>query len=165
MTSSSAGKRSNPLSYKDVWVQGRRGPTMRVYHSAAGLSMERVASTDFDNDGRMDLLVVDSDGPPLLLHNETQTPAHWLGVRLVGVRSNHDAVGAMITLEAGGLKQTRRCGTDGSYLSASDPRVHFGLGNASRAASVSVRWPSGATTTLHDVEADRYVLVREPESR
>ncbi|MBV9866063.1 MAG: CRTAC1 family protein [Abitibacteriaceae bacterium] len=120
-----------------------------------------LAVGDYDNDGRVDVLIVDSEGPPLLLHNESPNSAHWLGLRLIGSRSNRDAIGAEVAVEAGGLKQTRRCGTDGSYLSASDPRVHFGLNTATVASTVTVRWPTGQRSTLHNVNADHYVTLRE----
>ena len=121
-----------------------------------------LAVGDYDNDGRVDVLIVDSEGAPLLLHNESQPTGHWLGLRLIGSRSNRDAIGATVTLLAGGLKQTRRCGTDGSYLSASDARVHFGLGTATAATAITVRWPSGAISHLRQVNANQYLTLREP---
>ena len=89
-----------------------------------------LAIGDFDNDGRVDALVVDSEGAPLLLHNESAPVGHWLSLKLGGTRSNRDGIGALVTVTAGGLTQTRLCHTDGSYLSASDVRVHVGLGQA-----------------------------------
>jgi len=118
---------------------------------------------DYDNDGRVDALVVDGEGAPLLLHNETKTTAGWLSCRLVGAKSNRDGVGALVTVASGGIKQTRRCGTDGSYLSASDKRVHFGLGTGKPPASVKVniKWPSGAKNTYAAVPIGRVVTLRE----
>jgi hypothetical protein len=109
----------------------------------------------------VDALVVDNEGSPVLLHNES-AGGHWLSVKLVGRGRNRDAVGAIVTLEAGTLRSVRRCGTDGSYLSASDGRVHFGLGRAT-SARLSVRWPGGAVTRHVDVPADRFVVLREEE--
>jgi len=123
-----------------------------------------LATGDFDNDGRVDLLVVDSEGAPLLLHNQTAGSGHWLGVKLIGARSNRDGYGATLKVEAGGLHLLQRCGTDGSYLSASDRRVHFGLGNAARADLLTVQWPSGSKTVLRDIPADRYITVQEGAS-
>ena len=122
-----------------------------------------LAVGDFDNDGKVDALVVDSQGVPLLLHNECRTSGHWLSFTLVGTRSNRDGYGASVTVVAGALTQTRWCHADGSYLSSSDKRVHVGLGTATVAQSVTVRWPSGAVTALRDVPADRQITVREGE--
>ena len=121
-----------------------------------------LATGDYDNDGRVDAVIVDDRGAPLLLQNRSAAPErHWLSLKLVGTKSNRDGVGAVVTAETGGLKQTRRCGTDGSYLSASDRRVHIGLGAATSAATVTVRWPSGLVSVLRDVPAGRVVLVKE----
>ncbi|HLK58361.1 MAG TPA: CRTAC1 family protein, partial [Chthonomonadaceae bacterium] len=120
-----------------------------------------LAIGDFDNDGRMDLLVVDSEGKPLLLHNQVQSANHWLGVRLIGTRSNRDGYGAILRLQAGGLRQTRLCHADGSYMSSSDPRVHFGLGSAARVEELIVQWPSGQTDRLSSIPVDRYITLRE----
>jgi len=131
---------------------------------AAPIVGRGLATGDFDNDGRVDLLVVDSEGAPLLLHNRTAGSGHWLGVRLIGARSNRDGYGATLKVEAGSLHLMQRCGTDGSYLSASDRRVHFGLGNAARADLLTVQWPSCSKTVLRDIPADRYITVQEGPS-
>lgn len=119
-----------------------------------------LAVGDYDNDGKVDVLIVDDQGAPLLLHNESQTGAHYLSVRLQGSKSNRDGVGVLVTIEANGQKQVRRCGTDGSYMSASDKRVHFGLGTATT-ATVTVHWPDGTVDTLRDLSADEIVVVQE----
>ncbi|MBV9848346.1 MAG: CRTAC1 family protein [Armatimonadetes bacterium] len=120
-----------------------------------------LAIGDYDNDGKVDVLIVDSQGAPLLLHNESRVSGHWLSFALIGTRSNRDGYGASVTVTAGGLTQTRWCHADGSYLSSSDKRVHVGLGAATVAQSVTVRWPSGAVTTLRNVPADRQLTVQE----
>jgi len=120
-----------------------------------------LATGDYDNDGREDVLVVDSDGRPLLLHNESAPVGHWLSVRLEGTRSNRDGLGALLTAVADGHSLLRQCHTDGSYLSASDRRVHFGLGDAARVETLTVRWPSGRQDVLKDISADRAIVVRE----
>jgi hypothetical protein len=120
-----------------------------------------LAVGDYDNDGKVDALIVDGEGPPLLLHNVTHNANHWLSVRLIGTRSNRDGLGALVTVESGGHKLLRRCATDGSYLSASDRRVHFGLGNAAGNVRVTVRWPSGRTESFGDIAIDRIVTLRE----
>ena len=145
------------------------GPSQRLANvsEAAGADVAKpilgrgLAVGDFDNDGRVDVLLVDSQGAPVLLHNECRVNGHWLSFTLVGTKSNRDGYGASVTVTAGGLTQTRWCHADGSYLSSSDKRVHVGLGAATVAQSVTVRWPSGMVTDLHDVPADRQVTVRE----
>ena len=120
-----------------------------------------LATGDFDNDGRIDLLIVDSEGEPLLLHNETTQTGHWLGLQLEGTKSNRSGYGARVTVEAGGRKLVRYCRADGSYLSSSDSRVHIGLGAASKVDKVEIHWPSGKTDILTECAIDSYVKVRE----
>jgi hypothetical protein len=121
-----------------------------------------LAVGDYDNDGRADLLIGNGEGEPLLLHNESDTPNHWLRVSLVGRRGNRDGVGARVWVTTGAATQMREAGTGGSYLSASDPRILFGLGAATRVDRLRVRWPSGVTSSLADLPADRAVTIREP---
>jgi len=128
---------------------------------AAPLVGRGLAVGDFDNDGRVDALVVDSEGAPLLLHNESAPVGHWLSLKLAGTRSNRDGIGALVTVTAGGLTQTRLCHTDGSYLSASDVRVHVGLGEAAVAQTVTVRWPSGQRDIFRHVQANKFLLAQE----
>ena len=154
-----------------------RQPT-QLFHNGAGQRFDDISQTacaalqtpivgrglavgDYDNDGRIDALVVDSEGRPLLLHNESKTPNHWLGVKLIGTKCNHDGIGAMLTLEANGQKFLRRCATDGSYLSASDVRVHFGLGATHGPLTLHIRWPDGTQQTVSHLTPDRYQTIRE----
>jgi len=120
-----------------------------------------LAVGDYDNDGRVDVLVVDSEGRPLLLHNESRPAGRWLGVRLVGTRSNRNGYGALLMAKVGNRTLLRQCQTGGSYLSASDPRVHFGLGRAKRVDRLTIRWPGGQVDTFKNLTADRYVTIRE----
>lgn len=121
-----------------------------------------LAVGDFDNDGLIDALVVDSEGAPLLLHNVTQHAGHWAGFRLIGTgKSNRDAYGAIVTVEITGRKLMRQCQSAGSYLSASDPRVHFGLGKATVLDRVTVVWPDGKRQQWEHLKADRYVTLTE----
>ncbi len=124
-----------------------------------------LAVGDFDNDGRVDALVVDSEGSPLLLHNESTPVGHWLSLTLTGTKSNRDGIGALVTATAGGLTQTRLCHTDGSYLSASDKRVHLGLGKATRVERLRIQWPSGRTDTWRDLRADRSLTLGEGDGK
>jgi len=119
-----------------------------------------LASGDVDNDGRIDALVVDSEGAPLLLRNETSGGGAWAGVQLRGRRCR-DAYGAMLVAEAGGRRLLRHCHADGSYMSSSDPRVLFGLGGARQIDRLTVRWPGGRTTVHQNLAAGRYHLIAE----
>ena len=120
-----------------------------------------LATGDYDNDGRVDALVVDSEGEVLLLHNETPKAGHWLLLRLIGHRGNRDGYGAEVTLETTQRKLFRHCHADGSFLSSSDPRLHFGLGTENRVRKITIRWPGGNIQTLSDVAADHILTVEE----
>ena len=120
-----------------------------------------VAFADFDNDGFIDLVVANNGDPPLLLHNSGNNGNHFLNFRLVGHKSNRDALGARVRIVAGGLAQIREIAGGGSYLSQSDLRAHFGLGKATRAELVEVNWPSGEKQVFYDLDADRFYLIEE----
>jgi len=119
-----------------------------------------IAIGDYDNDGRPDALVVNLEGRPLLLHNESPA-GHWLGVKLVGVKCNRDAIGARVTLSAGGRQQVREIQTGRGYLSASDPRALFGVGKNTKIQSLQIRWPDGRSQTVTLPGIDRYLTIRE----
>jgi len=118
------------------------------------------ALADYDNDGDQDLLVTTEAGPPRLLRNEGGNQAHWLSVALVG-QAHRDALGARVTVEAGGVLQVRERHSGGSYLASHDPRLHFGLGANTR-ARVEVRWPDGQVQQVGEVAADQFLVVRQP---
>jgi hypothetical protein len=120
-----------------------------------------MAIGDIDNDGRLDAVVTTNDGPIHILHNETPTQNHWLLVKLVGHKSNRDAIGAEVKLVTAKGPQFATVSTAGSYLSSSDKRVHFGLGSESAAQSIEIRWPSGITQTLKNIHADQILTVDE----
>jgi len=116
---------------------------------------------DYDNDGDIDILVSNNGQRPHLLRNDGGNHGHWLQVRLAGVRSNRDGIGAKIKVVTSGLTQADEAKGGGSYQSAHDPRIHFGLGAAARVELIEVRWPSGAIQRLTDVGVDRVVTVKE----
>ena len=93
------------------------------------------------------------------------TGNHFINFKLVGTKSNRDAMGARVKLRAGDLSQIREIAGGGSYLSQSDLRAHFGLGQHTRADSVEVSWPSGLRQVFHDVEADRFYVIQEGNDR
>lgn len=119
-----------------------------------------LATGDLDNDGLVDLVVVDSDGHPLVLRNRTQGAGHWIGVDFrQPKRGPRDATGVRIEATVRGRRIVRHVHTDGSYLSASDRRMVIGLGSATRAESIAVTWSDGTKETLPEVAADRYWIV------
>jgi len=125
-------------------------------------SFRSAAFGDYDNDGDVDVLVTSLDDAPLLMRNDGPT-AHYLQIRLIGSKSNRDAVGARVILVAGGKGQLRERTGGGSYLAAHDPRLHFGLGQATRAEMIEVRWPSGHKEVFRDVAGDRTITIVEGE--
>jgi hypothetical protein len=118
---------------------------------------------DFDRDGRVDAVVTRLNEPPVLLRNIMGEDNRWIALKLVGGRSNRDAIGARVTLRSGGLVQVNRVTTSTGYACSSEAVVHFGLGRATRAESIEIEWPSGSRQTLADIPAGSYLTVREPQ--
>jgi len=128
----------------------------------AQLAARGVAVGDLNNDGQLDAVVAVLDAAPLILRNNGTTN-HWLGVTLVGSKSNRSGIGTRITVTSvTGQKQIFDASTAGSYLSSSDPRIVVGLGSAKGVKSVEVRWPSGRVQTIANPEIDRYLRINEP---
>ena len=121
-----------------------------------------LAIGDLDDDGRIDAVVTTNDGPVHVLHNQMQTQNHWLLLKLIGHRSNRDAIGAEVELVTAAGSQFATVSTASSYLSASDKRVHFGLGKEGVASRIEIRWPSGIRQTVKDVAADQILQIDEP---
>jgi hypothetical protein len=120
---------------------------------------------DYDEDGDVDIIVNELDGVPMLLRNDGGSKAgHWISLRLTGTKSNRNGVGAKVSLTAAGLTQIDEVRGGDSYLSHSDRRLHFGLGAATKADSVTIRWPSGAIEKLTNLPADRVVTIVEGKS-
>jgi enediyne biosynthesis protein E4 len=120
-----------------------------------------MAIGDLDNDGRLDAVVTTNDGSVHVLQNETATRNHWILLKLVGHKSNRDAIGTEITLVTSSGPQYATVSTTGSYLSASDKRIHFGLGQERVAQRIEIRWPSGIRQTLKDIPADQILQIDE----
>jgi hypothetical protein len=133
------------------------GPGVAAVHTSRGC-----AFGDFDNDGDVDVVVMNMNEPPSLLRNDVSGSGHWLKVLLAGVKSNRSAIGARVTARYGGKSQAQEVIAQSSFYSANDRRLHFGLG-AATSADLTVRWPNGHTETIANVAADRLVVVREGE--
>jgi hypothetical protein len=121
-----------------------------------------LATGDIDNDGRMDAVVSENNGPLHILMNRTVTANHWINIKLVGHKSNRDGIGAVIRIETSKGSQWQTATTSSSYLSASDRRVHFGLGPDATISTMEIHWPSGTLQVLHNVAGDRNMTVDEP---
>jgi enediyne biosynthesis protein E4 len=132
------------------------GPGVAARHSSRG-----AAFGDFDNDGDIDVLVMNMGEPPSLLRNDLPAGNHWISLQLVGTRSNRSAIGATATVAAAGLRQTSAVLSQSSFLSQSDRRLHFGLGTADRFDGVTVHWPSGRIERFAGGPADRFVRLVE----
>ncbi|MBK9314916.1 MAG: CRTAC1 family protein [Acidobacteria bacterium] len=117
---------------------------------------------DYDDDGDMDLIVNDLDGPPMLLRNDGGNKAgNWISLKLTGSKSNRNAVGAKVVLKAGGLTQVEEVRAGDSYISHSDWRLHFGLGKAKTVDEITIRWPSGKIEKLSKVDINKVVKITE----
>jgi enediyne biosynthesis protein E4 len=119
------------------------------------------ATADFFNDGQQDLLVSVLDAPPLLLRNRSQPKGHWLTIKVLGVVSNHDGFGARVEVKAGGLTQAAEVRANSSFESASDSRLHFGLGAAQEVESIAVHWPSGTVDRIGVQAMDQELTIEE----
>jgi tetratricopeptide (TPR) repeat protein len=137
--------------------------------SGAVWSVPRVgrglANADLDNDGQVDLLLVAQNSPLVYFHNRTERGGRFLTLRLEGTASNRDAIGARVTVTSGGRCQTAWRIGGGSYASAGDPRLHFGLGSARKVDAIEIRWPSGRVSHFHNLAANTGYLIREAEQR
>ena len=137
-------------------VSAASGPGMQLVQPSRGS-----ATGDYDNDGDLDLLVVNLGEPAVLLRNDGGNRSNWLAIEAEGVASNRDGIGARIRVVSGGLVQTREVRGSRSYLSQSDLRVHFGLGERTHVDSILISWPAGGSDLVTGVRANRYLLVRE----
>ncbi len=132
--------------------------------AGAGISARHVsrgvAFGDFDNDGDLDVLVMNQNEPPSLLRNDAPSGNNWLKVRLEGVRSNRSAIGSRVLVHYAGRTQAQALMSQASYLSSNDPRLHFGLGKE-KTADIDVHWPTGIAESFKSVPANQLVTIRE----
>ncbi len=143
-------------AFKDV--SAKAGAVFSKMFSGRGMAVG-----DFDNDGDSDVLTSNNGGPPLLLRNQGGNRNNWIGLQLVATKSNPEAVGAIITWQAGGVKRSRLKVGGGSYLSSHDPREILGLGAAAKIDSIEIRWPSGTIDKLANLPLNKYIKVVEGE--
>lgn len=133
----------------------RIGPAVNARHSSRGC-----AFGDFDNDGDIDILIVNLNEPPSLLRNDVHGNNHWLKIKLVGTKSNRSAIGSRVVLRYGGRVQAQSVCSQTSFYSANDPRIHFGLGVATT-ADATIHWPNGTSNHFANLPADRLVTIVE----
>jgi hypothetical protein len=131
------------------------GPALEALHCSRGC-----AFGDFDNDGDIDILIVNQNEPPSLLRNDVSGVNHWIKVKLTGVKSNRSAIGARVTASYGGKTQVREVLSQSSYLSVNDSRLHFGLG-AVATVDLEVRWPNGDVEKFKQVAGNQLVHIKE----
>jgi len=139
-------------------VSAESGPVFGRSFAARGMAVG-----DFNNDGGIDVLVAVNDGAPVLLRNNVGASNHWLGVHLVGTKSNRDAVGARVSYQSGDLKRCRTKVGGGSFLSSHDPRLILGLGSRTKVDSLEVQWPlpGGEIERFTNLPLDRYITITE----
>ncbi|MGB9469673.1 MAG: CRTAC1 family protein, partial [Candidatus Acidiferrum sp.] len=149
-----------PKGFRDV--SSSSGPIFTHRICARGLAIG-----DIDNDGAVDVLVSVNNAAPLLLKNTAAAGNHWLGVRLIGKKSNPDAIGARVMYQAGALKRSRMKVGGGSYLSSHDPRIVLGLGAHEKLDWLEIKWPmpGGKTERFTDLPVDRYITIVEGEGK
>ena len=133
-------------------------PALNERHVSRGC-----AFGDFDNDGDLDILIMNQNEPPSLLRNDAPLRNHWIKVRLHGTKSNRSAIGAKVTIRYGSKVQVQEVMSQSSYVSANDPRLHFGLG-AADSVELEVRWPLGTIEVHKKVPADRLITLQEGSS-
>jgi hypothetical protein len=134
------------------------GPALRETRVSRG-----AAFGDLDNDGHIDVVVGDLDGPPMVLRNEGGDGHHWITLELAAAKGNRLAIGARLRAVAGDVVQTEEVRSGGSYVSQNDLRIHFGLGRHTRVDLLEIRWPSGKVEQLKNLSADKFYAVLEGE--
>ena len=158
--SSIAPYRQESLLFRNLG-DGRFEEQTGLLHLNREQSSRGAASADFDGDGRLDVVLSNIDAAPALFWNESDSGNQHLRIRLIGSDSNRLALGAQVRVQSGALRQLREVRSGGSYLSQNELVLHFGLGSRTKADSVEVRWPTGETSVLRDVEAGGEITIRQ----
>lgn len=141
-------------------ISEKAGPAIRSLHSSRG-----VAAGDLDNDGAVEVLINNQGERPSLLRLKSKPRGNWVMFKLEGTTSNRSAIGARVRLRAGGLTQTDEVRSGSGYISQSDLRLHFGLGQAERIERLEIRWPNGKVEERRGLEVNRIHLLKEPAGR
>src|SRR4029077_15256940 len=158
------------VSYKEPMLMFRnlgKGQFERIPDGALGpdfsvpIAGRGIATADFDNDGDIDLAINNRGDYPMLLRNDGGNANHWLEVLLIGTRSNRDGIGASLKLTSEGFVHVEQAKGGMSYMSASDPRIFFGLGKRAKIESLEITWPSGQVDKLTSLPVDRIIAVKE----
>jgi len=131
------------------------GPALSAKHQSRG-----AAFGDFDNDGDIDVVIMNRNEPPSLLRNDAPPGNHWIKIRLEGTKSNRSALGSRVLVHYGGKVQAQCLTSQSSFLSSNDPRLHFGLGKVTT-VDIDIYWPTGAKEIFKDVSADQLLTIRE----
>ncbi len=160
------GYAERPFLFHNLGFQGKIGKFEEIGEKSgpalAKKYIGRAALTaDFWNRGRQDILFTTMDGSPVLLRNEVPSPGHWLRIKTIGSKSNRDGFGAKVEVTAEGSTRYAEVRAGSSFESSNDPRVHFGLGAATRVDAIVIRWPSGQVDKLGPEAADQELVVRE----
>ena len=137
-------------------VSAKAGPVITTYRSGRG-----AAFGDFDNDGRVDVVINEMNDTPSLLRSIAGNQNHWVLIHLEGTKSNRSAIGARVTCMTGSLRQIDEARSGSSFFSQNDFRLHFGLGAASQIDLLEIRWPNGALERIRNLDADRVIRVKE----
>ncbi len=130
---------------------------------APGRVSRGLATADYDNDGDLEIMVSNMNGPPALLRHATKNPNHSILIKTIGTKSNRDGIGAEVKVIAGSLLQYDTVRSGGSYLSSSDLRLHFGLGTHTSVDRLEIHWPAGETQTIESPPADHVLVIKESE--
>jgi enediyne biosynthesis protein E4 len=149
----------NQQNGKFADVSNSAGDVIAVPQASRG-----AAFGDLDNDGRVDVVIENIDGSPMVLRNDDSGENHWISFQLSGIQSNRLALGSRVTVSAGSMRQMDEVRSGGSYLSQNDLRLHFGLGSTKNVDVVEIRWPSGATQTIRNLASDHIYFIKEGQA-
>jgi hypothetical protein len=141
-------------TFSDISEKAGKGITTAT--SARGLAIG-----DLWNDGRLSAVIINMGAPPSLMVNQIRNKNHWIGIKTVGTKSNHDGIGARVTVKLGQRSLVDEVRSGSSYNSNSDVRLHFGLGDATKVDSIHVRWPSGLTEEFQVPAVDKFLTLKE----
>ncbi len=147
----------NQKGNKFLDVSAQSGEVFQQKWAARGMAIG-----DIDNDGKVDVVVTENNGPAWILHNQTSTANHWITFKLIGTKSNKDGIGARIKILTPSGNQYGTVTTAGSYQSSSDKRLHFGLGSAEAVTEAEIHWPSGTIQVLKNLQIDQILTITEP---